>query len=335
MTIDVGIDIGGTNIKLGLVDREGRVLARRSLPTKANSGPIPTLERIAAAVSELRSGKRIASVGVGIAGLVDHTNGIVRVPPNLPGWNGTPIKELLTKLLRVPIFVANDVNAMAVGEWLHGAGRGCQDLLCVTLGTGLGGGIITGGKLLLGANHAAGEVGHTSIATGGPPCRCGSRGCVERYVGAAYLVDRARKRIRVQQKKLTVHRNQTSLFGVRPADGPSLILELASGDYSRITTREIGMAARRGDKLAVELVDELAFHLGVGLANAVQIVDPEKIVVGGGVSRIGSPLLRGLKRTVFAYIPNFPGRRLDICFAELGNDAGIVGAARLRRIELN
>jgi glucokinase len=305
------------------------------LPTKARAGPIPALERVAAAISGLRSGRRVASVGVGIAGLVDHVHGIVRVPPNLPGWNGTPVAELLAKLTGLRVRCANDVNAMTLGEWLHGAGQGCADLLCITLGTGLGGGIISGGRLLLGANHAAGEVGHTSIYASGLGCLCGNRGCVERYVGAAFVVDRARKRIRAQLKRLAVHRNQIAMFGARAADGPSLILELAGGDYARITPREIGAAARRGDKLALELVAELGFHLGVGLANAVQLVDPERIVIGGGVSRMGAPLLRAVRKTLLANVLQFPGRRFDVRFARLGNDAGVVGAARLSRVKLN
>jgi len=207
-------------------------------------------------------------------------------------------------------------------------------MLCVTLGTGLGGGIISGGRLLLGANHAAGEIGHTIIDENGPECLCGNRGCVERYVGAAYIVNHARRRIRAQVKKLSDHRNQTALFGARPADGPSAILELAGGDYARITTKEIGKAARRGDKLALELVGEVGFHLGVGLANAVQLVDPELIVIGGGVSKMGAPLLRAVRKSLLAHVLGFPGRKLELRFAVLGNDAGVVGAARLSRLRL-
>jgi glucokinase len=334
MPFDIGIDLGGTNVKMGLVDRQGRVIARQLLPTRARSGPIPALERVAAAVAELKRGRRVASVGIGVAGLVDHINGIVRVPPNLPGWNGTPVKDILGRLTGIPVFCANDVNAMVLGEWLHGAGVGCRDMLCVTLGTGLGGGIISGGRLLLGANHAAGEIGHTIIDENGPECLCGNRGCVERYVGAAYIVNHARRRIRAQVKKLSDHRNQTALFGARPADGPSAILELAGGDYARITTKEIGKAARRGDKLALELVGEVGFHLGVGLANAVQLVDPELIVIGGGVSKMGAPLLRAVRKSLLAHVLGFPGRKLELRFAVLGNDAGVVGAARLSRLRL-
>jgi glucokinase len=331
MTLDVGVDIGGTNIKLGLVDRQGRVTRRRLLPTRAKQGPIPALERVATAIAALGRGHRVASVGVGIAGLVDHDNGIVRVPPNLPGWNGTPVRDLLGRLTGRPVRCANDVNAVTLGEWLHGAGQGCADFLCVTLGTGVGGGIVAGGRLLLGANQAAGEIGHTIIHAGGLQCRCGNCGCVERYVGAAYVVDRARKRIRAQLKRLNDHRNQTALFSAGAGEGPSRILELA-GSYSGITTREIGRAARAGDRLALELIAEMAGHLGAGLASAVQLLDPERIVIGGGVSGLGAPLLRALRREVYRLVPMFPGRKLEIVAAKLGNDAGVVGASRLSRL---
>jgi glucokinase len=331
MFYDIGIDLGATNTKIGLVDAYGKVLVRRVLATRARKGPKQALERVADAIAELRGKRRLRSIGIGIAGLVDHVHGIVRVPPNLPGWNGTPVKAILERLTGTPVYCANDVNAVALGEWTHGAGRGTRDLFCVTLGTGVGGGIISGGRLLLGANHAAGEAGHMTIFGNGPACLCGGYGCVERYVGVAYLVDRARKRIRVQLRHLEAHRNQTALFAGMKPDGPSVILELAGGDLARITPREIGQAARKGDRLALELVGETGYYLGLGLASVVQLIDPERIVMGGGVSRIGLPLLKAVRKTVFSRVQMFPGRRLDIVLSKLGGDAGIIGASRLRR----
>lgn len=331
MAFDIGVDIGGTNIKLGVVDAQGRLVRRRLLPTRAKQGPVQALERVAAVVEGFRRGCKVASVGVGIAGLVDHEHGIVRVPPNLPGWNGTPVGEMLSRLVGLPIHCANDVNAVTLGEWLHGAGRGCADLLCVTLGTGVGGGIVSSGRLLLGANHAAGEIGHVIIHGNGLECRCGNSGCVERYVGAAWVIERTRKRIRAQVKRLRDHKNQTTLFGAGQNDGPSLILELA-GDYAHITMREIGHAARKGDRLACGIVEEMAEQLGLAVAGAVQLVDPELVIVGGGVSGLGSPLLRALRRVVYHRVPMFPGRKLNVVRAALGNDAGVVGASRLSRL---
>ncbi|HTW92885.1 MAG TPA: ROK family protein [bacterium] len=332
MPFDFGIDIGGTNTKIGLVDGAGRVKARRVLATRATSGPGPALKRVAAVVEELRRRRKVASVGIGIAGLVDHTAGIVRVPPNLPGWSGTAVKRDLEGLIGLPVYCANDANVVALGEWLCGAGRGCRHLLCVTLGTGVGGGIIADGRLLTGANDAAGEIGHAAIFADGLPCECGHNGCVERYIGARYVEDRARKRVRAQQKRLKDHKNQTSLFPGAKSEGPSLMLELARGETAGITMREIGRAARAGDSLALKLVGEVGDYLGTALANAVELLDPERIVIGGGVSRIGRPLLDAVRKSVFRRTQALPGRRLDVVFSELGIDAGIVGASRLRTI---
>lgn len=331
-SFDIGIDLGGTNIKMGLVDSLGRVKASRVLLTRAASGPTQALKRIGAVVEELGKRRRVASVGIGIAGLVDHAAGIVRVPPNLPGWNGTPVKRSLERLTGLPVYCANDANVVAIGEWLYGAGRGCRHLLCVTLGTGVGGGIIAGGKLFAGANDAAGEVGHAAIFADGLPCCCGHKGCVERYVGARYVEDRARKRVRAQLKRLRDHKNQTSLFPGMKHEGPSLMFDFAKGDTALITMREIGRAARAGDRLASALVDEVGDYLGAALANAVELLDPERIVIGGGVSGIGRPLLAAVRKSVFCRTQALPGRKLDIVFSELGIDAGIIGASRLRTI---
>ena len=331
-SFDIGIDLGGTNTKIGLVDDAGRVKARRVLLTRAGAGPAQALKRVGAVIEELRKRRKVASVGIGIAGLVDHTAGIVRVPPNLPGWNGTPVKRMLEKLTGLPVYCANDANVVALGEWLYGAGRGCRHLLCVTLGTGVGGGIIANGRLLTGANDAAGEIGHAAIFADGLPCLCGHNGCVERYVGAGYVEDRARKRVRAQMKRLKDHRNQTSLFPGMKAEGPSLMLEFAKGDASRITMREIGRAARARDKLALALVEEVGDYLGTALANAVELLDPERIVIGGGVSGIGRPLLKAVRKSVFCRTQALPGRKLEIVFSELGIDAGIIGASRLREL---
>jgi len=333
MPFDIGIDLGGTNIRIGLVDGAGRVKARRKLVTRAGSGPTQALRRTGLAIAGLRRRRKVASVGIGIAGLVDHAAGIVRVPPNLPGWNGTPVKQTLARLTGLPVFCTNDANAVALGEWLYGAGRGCRNLICVTLGTGVGGGIIANGRLLIGANHAAGEIGHTAIFADGLPCLCGHNGCVERYVGNRYVEDRARKRVRAQLKRLKDHKNQTSLFPGMKNEGPSRMLELAKGDTARITMREVGRAARAGDRLALGLVNEIGDYLGAALANAVELLDPERIVIGGGVSRIGRPLLAAVRKSVFCRIQALPGRKLDIVSSELGDDGGIVGASRLRTLD--
>jgi len=255
-------------------------------------------------------------------------------PGFLEGVTFLVVNETETETLTgLPVYCTNDANAVALGEWLHGAGLGCKHLLCVTLGTGVGGGIIANGRLLTGANDAAGEIGHAAIFAEGLPCSCGHSGCVERYVGARYVEDRARKRVRAQVKRLRDHKNQTSLFPGVKAAGPSLMLEFAGGDPSGITMREIGRAARARDPLALTLVEEVGDYLGTALANAVELLDPERIVIGGGVSGIGRPLLKAVRKSVFRRTQALPGRKLDIVFSELGIEAGIVGASRLRTLD--
>ncbi len=329
MTFDVGIDIGGTNIKLGLVDPRGRVVARRRLATRARRGPQQAMERIAETITNLRRFNKLRSIGVGVAGLVDHIHGIVRVPPNLPGWHGFTVRSTLEELTGLPVSCGNDANAVALGEWLFGAGRGCNNLFCLTLGTGVGGGAIVHGRLLVGANHAAGELGHTVIYGDGPECLCGGRGCLERYVGARYILQRARQRLRAQAKRAE-HRNQMS-FIAGVGEKPSILFDLASGRLSNVNPEMIGRAARRNDKLALELVQETGFYLGLGLINVVALLDPERIVIGGGLKGLGRPLLVGVRRTVLGRAQIFSGRKLEIVFGQLGNDAGIIGASRLAR----
>lgn len=330
MPCAVGVDIGGTNIKLGLVDARGRVTRRRLLATQARRGPQQALERLSRAIGELTDARRVRSVGVGIAGLVDHIRGVVRLPPNLPGWHGTPVKAILENLTGLPVTVANDVNAATLGEWLFGAGRGHRNLFCLTLGTGVGGGIVADGRLLLGANHAAGELGHTIICGNGAACACGGRGCLEAYVGSRAIVDRARRRLRQQLRRLAGHRNQLRMFpGL--SEEPSSILALVNDRLAAVTPREVGIAARGGDRLALEVVEETAGYLSMGISNVVALLDPELVIIGGGVSRIGQPLLRAVRRQLTARIPVFSGRRLDIVLSRLGSNAGIIGASRLAR----
>lgn len=329
MALDVGVDIGGTNIKLGVVDAGGRVVARSRLKTEADKGPRQALERVARGIARFREKHAVGSVGVGIAGLVDHEHGIVRVPPNLPGWHGTAVKAELEELTGLEVRVANDVNAVCLGEWLSGAGRGCDDLFCLTLGTGVGGAAVVSGRLLLGANGAAGELGHTVIFGNGLPCRCGGRGCLERYVGAEYFVKRARARVRAQVKRVSSHRDQLPLFGGLQPERPST---LASLPARRLDPEAIGRAARAGDKLALELVGELGEYVGLGLVNVVALFDPGRIVIGGGLAGLGEPLFKAVRRTVNRRSQLFDGRQLEIVGAELGGDAGVVGASRLGRL---
>ncbi|MGB9742728.1 MAG: ROK family protein [bacterium] len=326
MNLTLGADLGGTSIKIGLVADDGKIICRRRLRTVVNESPGATLERIARTALALAKNRTVQAFGIGIAGLVDHENGFVFTSPNLPNWERVPVKDLLSRLTRLPVFCANDANAVALGEWRFGAARGASNVLCLTLGTGVGTGIIAENRLLLGARGYAGELGHTVIIPEGVSCPCGNRGCLERYVGAQAIVERCRRLLRTQQRRIATTRNQLTLFG--GGEQLSLLFDLINYDYRRLTPREIGIAARRGDKLALQTVQETGRLLGLAIYNAVMILDPELVVLGGGLSRLGPPLLRTVQQAVTSRLYG-ADRRLKIVRSRLVDDAGILGASQL------
>ncbi len=300
LKFSIGVDLGGTNIKFGLVTQDGKILKRLSIPTQANEGPKSIVARIINCLNCLKqSCVQLQAVGIGSAGVIDHYQGIIHYSPNLYGWNEIQLKHWIEKEIKIPVLVGNDVNAFVIGEYCFGAGKGYDSVFGITLGTGVGGGIINNSKLLLGFNHAAGEVGHTSINAFGPKCRCGNTGCLERYVGAEYIVKRYLKK---NSAKPQASKN--------------------------ITPEIISKAAKRGDKFAKAIIKETGNYVGVGLANVVSLIDPAVIVIGGGVSGFGKPLLDSIKKTVAQRIMNFPGRKLKIVLSKLKDDAAILGASQ-------
>ena len=297
-------------MKLGVVAPSGTITFRQQLATRTEQGPEPALERLALAIRKIAARKKIGGVGIGIAGLIDHRLGIVRIPPNLPGWDNLRLKDRLEKTTGLPVYVGNDVNACVLGELYFGAGKGTDDVFCLTLGTGVGGGIISGGRLLLGANDAAGEIGHTIVEPNGPRCKCGNYGCLERFVGAEYIVGAAIEGLKTNQ---------------------SLISTLVDGDVGRITPKIISAAAQRGDDLARKIVEKVGSYVGLGIVNVVHLLDPAVVVVGGGIARTGKILLDSIRKTVSSRIMMYRDRKLKICLSRLGSDAGILGASCFAR----
>jgi glucokinase len=312
--LTIGVDLGGSSIKFGLVSREGKILKRARIPMQVQAGPKRGLNRIIRVVRGLARGHDVAAIGVGAAGLIDHEQGIIRVPPNLPGWDGTPVKETIEKALGIRCLVTNDVNACVLGELRFGAGIGKRDIFCLTLGTGVGGALVANGKLVTGANGVAGEIGHTVIFPDGQICRCGNRGCLECYVGSEYIVQRAVTRLRMQGSKLKSR---------------SLIRKYSGNRAEAVTPKLISRAAHHGDQLALEVIEEVGYYVGLGITNAVQLLDPELVVIGGGISGFGKPLLESVRHTVDERVMKFPDRRLEIVLSRLGDDAGVLGASRL------
>lgn len=308
----IGIDIGGTAIKIAVVWNDGRVVESRQIPTHGDLGPEAAQARILACAAELQQAHRLdaaemRALGMDSAGIIDSANNLVLDAPNLRSWERYPLASRLGAALGVPAFLENDVNAMAYGEWHCGAGRGARDMLCLTLGTGVGGGLVLDGALYRGASGAAGEIGHMSLDRNGPRCACGNFGCLERYVGAQYIVARGRE------------------FLSRDAR-PSVLRDVAPG---ALTPLVISQAAAAGDALAAAVWEETGIWLGVALASLVNVLNPERIVVGGGVARAGEALLGPARRTIRERAMAIPAAKAEVVTAALGNDAAVVGAALL------
>ncbi|MBN2379121.1 ROK family protein [candidate division WOR-3 bacterium] len=299
----LGIDIGGTNTVLGSVDSEGRVVQTVRLKTRMQDGPDALVEDIFIQATRMMGERRISQVGAGIAGLIDHRKGIVRSSPNLESWSDLPLKDMLHERFRVPVAVGNDVNAIAWGEYRFG-GYDTEDLFCFTLGTGVGGGIVSQGRLILGANDAAAEFGHTAFE-GNSRCSCGIAGCLEAYVGSERLVRKAKRRMRLA----------------------SPLIKLVS--KAELTPKLLAQAAREGDEVARKIFTEAGERIGRALGNVVQLIDPEVIVVNGGISKAGDLIIEPIRQALKRYTMPLKGRKLRVVRSKLGERAGILGAARL------
>jgi glucokinase len=306
----LAIDMGGTGIKMGLVDAAGKLSRTFRLPTP-NSSPeqvISSIAQQAQAILQLAGRKRVFGVGVGCAGEIDPDKGIVRISPNLR-WKQVPLKALLSKHLKLPILVDNDANVAAWAAYAVEAKRKVRHLLCVTVGTGVGGGLVIDGKLYHGATGSAGEIGHMTLFPEGLPCLCGNQGCTERYIGAKAMTHEATHAIQSGEK--------------------SLITGLVKNDLSQLSPHVIQKAARQGDRLALHLWEQAGERLGITLASVVNLLNPEWIVLAGGLSRAGSLLLDPLRRTLLKRSFPTPARAVKLVISKLDQDLGMVGAGLL------
>ena len=312
MALTIGVDVGGTKVAAGVVDEDGRILAQLKRGTPSTSVD-RTADAIAEVVDTLRAAHSVAAVGIGAAGFIEPGGGTVRFAPNL-AWRDEPLKAKVEVRVGLPTVVENDANAMAWGEYRFGAGRGEENLLALTVGTGIGGGIVLDGRLHRGQWGIAAEIGHIQMKPHGRRCGCGNRGCWEQYGSGRALVHEARE-----------------LASVWPARAGRL-LQLADGRAEDIEGPEVTAAAREGDPAALECFAEVGRWLGVGMADLAAVLDPGQFILGGGVSAAGDLLL---VPTRAAYAESLTGRGhrpiADICLAELGQEAGLVGAADLAR----
>lgn len=312
MSLACGIDVGGTKISGGVVDETGTVL--EELRVESPAADAEAIEdAIAGLVARLAANHDIVAVGVGAAGYIDKSRSTVLFAPNL-AWRGVNLKADLEPRVNLPVVVENDANAAAWGEFTYGAGHDVDDLLLVTVGTGVGGGLVLDGELYRGAFGVGAEIGHLRVVPGGRLCGCGNYGCFEQYASGTALVRNARAAAR-----------EGSLLA-------RTVLDMTGGDIGRIEGPIITDAAREGDQFALEQLAEIGRWLGEGIATLAAVLDPAVVAIGGGVSEADEMLLDPLRS---AFARNLPGRGhrpvLEIRKATLGNRAGLVGAADLAR----
>jgi glucokinase len=313
VSLTIGVDIGGTKVLGGVVDDDGKIIAQSRRDTPAAS-PAETLERIVEVVTELLADHDVDSVGIGAAGWIDAERSTILFAPNL-AWRNEPLRDELRRRLKVPLVVENDANVAAWAEFRFGAAKDASDsMVMFTLGTGIGGGIVLGGELVRGAHGIAGEMGHVLAVKDGYPCGCGSRGCLEQYASGKALTRFAREAIVADGKA-----------------GERLLAD-AGGDLTKLNGPMITAAAKAGDRLALDAFEKCGFWLGQGLSDIAYILDPEVLVVGGGLIDAGELLLEPTRR---AYVERLPQRAklpvANVIGASLGNMAGVVGAADLVR----
>lgn len=316
-----GVDLGGTTINTGVVSVDGqRVLGLHTAPTQADRGPKYVVDKI---IGMVRESMRIASkdaglddgailgVGIGSPGPLDRATGTVIETPNL-GWRNFPLRDLIANALGLPAELDNDANAATIGEWWVGAGEDVETLIGVTLGTGIGGGIVLGGKLYHGASDVAGEIGHMSIDSTGRKCKCGNYGCLEAYASGPAIAARAVEGLQTGEE--------------------SLLPDLVEGELSRITAETVYEGIVAGDVFAREVMRDTAKFLGSGLANLINVLNPEMIVISGGVTRAGDHLLEPLRNEVRRRAFRHAFESCQIVTSALGTSAGVIGAACVFRM---
>ncbi len=312
----VGGDLGGTRFRVALADGTGRFLRRSSCLTEADQGLEAVLGRMKRMIREVMTDAPcpVAAVAIAAPGPLDPWKGVVFSPPNLKGWGDVPLKQIMEDDLGVPVHLGNDANLAALAEWRFGAGRGCDHLVYVTVSTGVGGGVIDKGQLVLGCGGGAGEVGHMTIDMNGPRCNCGNPGCLEALSSGTAIARRAAERLQ--------------------AGAVSRLTEMAGGVPQRVTAELVVEAARAGDQVAGEVMRAAGYALGVGLVNLMHLYDPQVIVLGGGVTNAGELLFGPMREAIQERALESFRKRTRIVLAELGDEVGVYGAVALALSQL-
>lgn len=313
----IAVDLGGTQIRAALCDPSGQIYKRVARPTKAQEGPPAVQARIFQTIGEAAEGinlEDVAGIGIGAPGPLDPTTGTILEAPNLPGWTNVPLRNLVSAHFGKPTFLGNDANVAGLAEATYGAARGIKDLIYLTISTGIGSGIISEGRMVLGARGLAAEAGHTIIKPDGPKCGCGNRGCLESFASGPSITRDVVARLK--------------------AGKASKITKLVGGDLSKVDARIINEAAGAGDKLAVNAFRRAGRYLGLGITNLLHLFNPRMVVLGGSVTKAGPLLFDPMWEMLRAKA--MPGYLdgLAIVPAALGDDVGLLGALALTATEL-
>jgi glucokinase len=314
MNTFIGCDLGGTNLRAAVVDTDtGAISGLTSIPTLAREGHDAVMARMADLIESVITASgvpksEIGGVGVGVPGVLDLDRGLVLFLPNLPGtWPNVPLRDTIAQHVGLPTQLLNDARSMTLGEWKFGAGRGVDTMACFGIGTGIGGGLILNGQLHLGIGGTGGELGHQIIDLNGPACGCGSRGCLEAFASGPAITAMGLK---------AITQGLTTRMG-----------ELVDYDLNRVTPKVIAQAASAGDAIARDIYERAGFYIGIAVSSILASVGPRRVVIGGGVSQAGDVLLDPIRRTVLDRVHVMPVEQVEIVAAELGPNAGMIGAA--------
>jgi len=312
----LGVDTGGTGVKFVVTDAAGDIRISGEVPTDPDS-ITSSMQRLKVAVSDALGGEpglpRLAALGMACAGIVNPTTGMLGRSPNLSGWEDRNLAEdISTVFENIPLALVNDVNGALFGEFRQGAGRGCRNLVMIALGTGVGGGVILQGELVVGTHSGAGEIGHMVLDPAGPPCNCGGRGCLEAWAGSTGLLRRAREVAGEENPK-------------------SALARLVSSRGKALNTLNLAELARQGDSSAVEIFSDAGKMLGQAIGNIVNLLDPDRIIIGGGVAQAGDLILDPCRATVPGLVLARESKNIPVVTAELGPLAAAVGSACLAR----
>ena len=310
----IGVDLGGTNLRAAIVNTDtGEISHQRKCPTFAAEGQASVIQRMVQLIGELTelggiSDCDIRGVGIGVPGTPDIDKGIIEFLPNLPGrWPNVPLQAMVEEQVQLPVALINDVRALTLGEWKFGAGRGAVTVVCLAIGTGIGGGVVVNGQFHLGIGGTAGEFGHHVVEVDGLPCGCGGRGCLELYASGPAIAAMGVKEV--------MHGHTTRIG------------EFVNYDLNKIDAGVIIQAATEGDRLAQSILQRAGMYLGIAVGNILGVISPQRVIFGGGVSRAGDLLLTPIVQTVKERVHVIPLEKVQFVLAELGINGGLAGAA--------